>query len=93
MTTKSTGLAAALGKTKPAAKSAPEAPPAAAPTVAQADKGVVFRLSPGDWKRLKELALERETTLQQLIEDGVNRLLADRGLPPIGTTRRKPRGR
>jgi hypothetical protein len=46
-------------------------------------KGIEFRMSLGDWKRLKMVAIERETTLQGLIEDGVNALLKQRGIEPI----------
>lgn len=88
--TKTTGLAAALGQTKAkTAEKGAATPVATAPAKSVAEKGVVFRLSPGDWKRLKELALDRETTLQQLLEDGVNKVLAERGLAPIGTSRKK----
>lgn len=95
---KSAGLAkvlgASFGSSNPAA--AKPLPPAASPApaaVADDDrpdmKGVVFRMLKSDWKRVRDLSTETEKSIQLLIEEGLNRLFQERGLPPLtGVPRR-----
>lgn len=47
-------------------------------------KAVLFRMSVADWRRLKQLSLDSDSSMQQLIEDGMNTLLRERGLPALG---------
>ncbi|WP_162272822.1 ribbon-helix-helix domain-containing protein [Acetobacter ascendens] len=51
-------------------------------------------LLPHDHKRLKQLAVEHDTTIQALVMDGLDVILKDNGQEPLTRwkTRRKPRG-
>ena len=77
------------------ALNAPAAPSVKAPSTKSEkepkamEKGVIFRMSIGDWKRIKAMVLDRDTTMQGLLEEGINTLLKSRGLPPIGQAREK----
>lgn len=73
----------------PAASSAKPAPTKTEKEPKAMEKGVIFRMSVSDWKRLKAVVLDRDTTMQGLLEEGVNSLLKSRGLPPIGQSRNK----
>ncbi len=42
-----------------------------------------LRLTRDQWRRVHELALEEETTVQQLAIRGLSRLFEDRGLPRL----------
>ena len=46
-------------------------------------KSVLFRLSTADWRRMKQIAIDRDSSMQQLIEDGINTLLRERGLQEL----------
>lgn len=56
-----------------------------------ADKGFVYRLTESDWRRLKDIALDQRTSLQQLVTDAINFKLQADGLPPITQTRETTR--
>ena len=77
---------------------APAAPSAAheveEPAVKVTTKGIMFRLTPADWKRVKGYATTREKSVQELLEIGFNMLLGSEGLEPIdGIPRDKSRSR
>ena len=55
-------------------------------------KGVVFRLSPSDWRKLKEFALASDTSIQVLIERGLSAQLIAAGLDPL-VGQPRPRGK
>ena len=44
---------------------------------------ITTRMSPPNWKRLRELALHERTTLQNITMRGYNLVLAEKGLPPL----------
>jgi hypothetical protein len=46
-------------------------------------RGVLVRLQPEAWKAMKQIALDQETTLQELMEDAVNDALRKHGKPPL----------
>lgn len=46
-------------------------------------KGVNFRMCLEDWQRLKVLAARQNTTLQELIERGLNIVLEKEGEKPL----------
>jgi hypothetical protein len=47
-------------------------------------RGQTLRLDVENWKRLKKLAVDEETTAHALMIEALNLLFKDRGLPPIG---------
>ncbi len=57
------------------------------PSAAEAKKkdrvATNLRLTRDQWRRVHELALEEETTVQQLAIRGLSRLFEDRGLPRL----------
>src|SRR5689334_11472068 len=46
-------------------------------------KGVLVRISPEAWKALKLIALDREITLQDLMTEAINDVLAKHSKPPV----------
>ncbi len=56
----------------------------AAPRERAADgrKGILVRARPEAWKSLKLVALDREITLQDVMTEAINDLLAKHGRPP-----------
>ena len=93
MSAKPTGLAAFTRRR--AAESAPAAP-APAPAVpskpavpgsrkrAQGETvALTVRLSRADWARLHQLAVAEGVSLQALALDGLSKVFAEHGLPPI----------
>lgn len=44
---------------------------------------VTIRFDRPEWARLHHLAISEGTSLQGLVEDGLNRLLASKGLPAL----------
>lgn len=42
-----------------------------------------FRMTPADWKKLKNLSMTERRSMQKLLEDGINELLEKRGLQKI----------
>ena len=67
-----------------ASQSQPTANPIAPP--AEKKKGRVatnLRLTRDQWRRVHELALDEETSVQELAIRGLSRLLEDRGLPRL----------
>lgn len=75
---------------------APTQPPQDKPGAYVKDKAVnmTVYLLPYDHKRLKQLAVEHDTTIQALVMDGLDVILKDNGQEPLTRwkTRRKPRG-
>lgn len=47
-------------------------------------RGQTLRLDVENWKRLKKLAVDEESTSHALMIEALNMLFKDRGLPPIG---------
>jgi hypothetical protein len=67
-----------------ASQSQPTANPIAAPV--EKKKGRVatnLRLTRDQWRRVHELALDEETSVQELAIRGLSRLFEDRGLPSL----------
>lgn len=46
-------------------------------------KGIMFRVTPADWKRVKDYSTAREKSVQELLEIAFNMLLKSEGLEPI----------
>ena len=88
MTIKPTGLAAFTTK-KPGAQTESGAPAGAkaGPGVRTRGKGatvaITTRLQRADWARLRQLADSEGSSLQALVVDGLTKVLAEHGLPPI----------
>lgn len=88
MTTKPTGLAAFTTK-KPGAQTESDTSGAtkASPKPRKRGKGATValttRLQRADWARLRQLADSEGSSLQALVVDGLTRVLAQHGLPPI----------
>jgi hypothetical protein len=57
----------------------------AAPTSAQEEKArqKVFRLTPAQDRKLKEYCAHSDTTIQDVVIEGINMVLKSKGLPPI----------
>lgn len=45
--------------------------------------GVVFRMKPSDWKKIKDLGTAKRLSLQDVLELSVDKYLRDLGLPSI----------
>ena len=90
-----TGMSDPFSKSAPVVDPvAPVTPPDDEPVVKVATKGIMFRLTPADWKRVKDYATAREKSVQELLEIGFNMLLRSEGLEPIdGIPRDKSRSR
>lgn len=64
-------------------------PPAESPAPAEAKpaktryKGVTLRLTPEQWRRAHELAVNDETSINALAIAGISKILQERGLPPL----------
>ena len=83
---KPTGLAAFTNKKPPAQiEEAPAVKAASGPR--KRGQGVTVaittRLQRADWARLRQLADAQGTSLQSLVVDGLTKVLAEHGLPPI----------
>lgn len=69
-----------FGTKKPAAAEATSA-------AAAGPKGeripLTVRLEPGQWRRIKELALDERASVQELAVRGLSRLLEEKGLDPL----------
>ena len=65
------------------------APPAAvkpattAPSAQIKPISTVFRMLPMDWQRLKTISTAERISLQELLENGLNAMMAERGLSPL----------
>ena len=75
--------AEALSSAEPGAK------PASQPTGTRARGkkpyvAMSFRLTPGDWERVHQLAVSDRTSINALVLRGLSRLFEERGLPGIG---------
>lgn len=57
--------------------------PSRAPTGGEEKKLVNFRLDPEVLHQLKLLGLQEGKSMQALLCDGINKIFAERGLPPI----------
>jgi len=59
--------------------------PAASPVVQQEEKArqKVFRLTPAQDRKLKEYCAHSDTTIQDVVIEGLNMVLKSKGLPPI----------
>ena len=74
----------------PAAAPAPVAPtaPTSAPAAVAAGpdekpRQKVFRLTPAQDRKLKEYCAHSDTTIQDVVIEGINMVLKSKGLPPI----------
>lgn len=85
-TQKTGGLLAALGNKKE--KAAVQQLEANETTTAD-KKAILFRLEVGDWRRLKAMAVDSDSSLQAMLEESVNEWLGKRGLSPIAGGRKK----
>lgn len=70
------------------APAAPQGQPIANPSVPPAEKkkgrvATNLRLTRDQWRRVHELALDEETSVQELAIRGLSRLFEDRGLPRL----------
>jgi hypothetical protein len=67
-----------------AASPVPEARDAAGRRTRQPDgrKGILVRAHPAAWKALKQIALDDERTLQDLMTEAINDMLRKHGRPP-----------
>ena len=61
------------------------APPRPARAKAQPDgrRGILVRARPEAWKALKTIALDGERTLQDVMTEAINDVLAKHGKPPV----------
>ncbi len=46
-------------------------------------KQQTIRLSPAQWRRVKDFALDENATFQEIAVRGISWLMEDRGLPPL----------
>lgn len=84
---------------KPVADPAPSPAPAEVDQIESEDvgekakpKGIMFRVMPADWHRVKRYAETREKSVQEILEIAFNMLLKSEGLEPIdGIPRDKSR--
>ena len=81
------GLGARLAKKPEEAVEAQAAPvtaaePAGRERAADGRKGILVRARPEAWKALKIVALDRDMTLQDLMTEAINDVLAKHGRPP-----------
>lgn len=70
------------------APAAPQSQPIASPSAARVEKkkgrvATNLRLTRDQWRRVHELALDEETSVQELAIRGLSRLFEDRGLPRL----------
>ncbi len=84
MTTKLTGLAA-FTRDRGGEASSPEASPSKAGRKrAQGEKvALTVRVSRAEWARLHQLAVAEGVSLQSLALNGLSKVFAEHGLPPI----------
>jgi len=47
---------------------------------------LTLRLPRSDWQRVHQLAVAESTSIQQLAVDGLSKIFADRGLPPLSSS-------
>ena len=89
MSAKPTGLAAFTRNRAAAAEGEATAPgvagkPATARKRAQGETvALTVRLPRADWARLHQLAIAEGTSLQALALDGLSKVFAEHGLPPV----------
>lgn len=85
MNAKPTGLAAFTRNRGTAAEGeVPVDKPAVTRKRAQGETvALTVRLSRADWARLHQLAIAEGTSLQALALDGLSRVFAEHGLPPV----------
>lgn len=81
MSTKTASSLSAFVKKTTAVPFAPETP--AAERMGDDVKKLSLRLTRAQWIRVSHLALERDTSVQQMALDGLSRLFTDTGLPPL----------
>jgi hypothetical protein len=74
-------------------EAAPAPPPAAVGGVKAATVATTLYLMPADHRRLRVLAIERNASMQTLLLDAIDMLMADAGQSPVERweTRRKDR--
>lgn len=53
------------------------------PTLKERTTGTTFYMLPNDHHRLRMIAAAEQTTLQSLLFDGIDLILAERGQPPM----------
>jgi len=85
MSAKPTGLAAFTRNRGDAApEGAPDGRPATARKRAQGETvALTVRLPRADWARLHQLAVAEGVSLQALALDGLSKVFAEHGLPPV----------
>lgn len=66
-----------------AAPVAPAAPAAASPAQQEKARQKVFRLTPAQDRKLKEYCAHSDTTIQDVVIQGINLVLKSKGLPTI----------
>lgn len=83
--TKTTGMNNPFTKARQRApiNSLPEQTEQPADEVSAKTKGIMFRVMPADWKRVKDYSTAREKSVQELLEIAFNMLLRSEGLEPI----------
>jgi hypothetical protein len=76
---------AARKKTVRAAAPVPTVRDTAGRRIRQPDgrKGILVRARPEAWKALKQMALDDERTLQDVMTEAINDMLKKRGMPPL----------
>ena len=67
----------------PTPPGAPAVPIAAGASMKTATKGTTLYLLPSESKRLHRLALDLDMSLHDLVLDGIDRVLAEQGQPPL----------
>lgn len=97
MTKKGSGLAETYDdlETPPPA---PAGKPAKQEKVAEADGPQViatrFQMIKSDWRRLKDISISERRSFQELLEEGLQAVFAQRGLKPLqGMPRTKNKGK
>ncbi len=84
MSAKPTGLAAFTRNRGAAAKEVSAGKPATARKRAQGEiVALTVRLPRADWARLHQLAVAEGVSLQALALDGLSKVFAEHGLPPV----------
>jgi hypothetical protein len=77
------GLAAIMGREQRKAEAPPQDGGAYVPKSRQGKKALLTHHDPAVLMQLKQLAMERDTTQQKLIAEGLNLLFVKYGKPPL----------
>jgi hypothetical protein len=60
-----------------------ETTPVAPATDAEKQRQKVFRLTPAQDRKLREFCAHQDTTIQDVVLEGINLVFKSRGLPPL----------